>query len=453
MSGGVKRFSRILIANRGEIALRVLRAAKELDIETVAVYSEADRNLLHLEHADETICIGPGPSLQSYLDIPKIISAAEITDVDAIHPGYGFLAENAHFAEICKSCHIEFIGPSVEAIRMLGDKGRARELAKKTGVPCVPGSQGVLENEKAALEVAHELGYPVIIKAVAGGGGRGMRIAHNDVSLVNGFLQARTEAEAAFKNPDVYLERLIEKPRHVEIQILADQHGEVVHLGERDCSLQRRHQKIIEESPSPGLPEETRAAMGEAAKKLARAAGYSNAGTVEFLVDREGRFYFIEVNTRIQVEHPVTELVTGIDLVKEQIRIACGEPLGYSQSDIQMRGAGIECRINAEDPASNFKPSPGTVTRFQVPGGFGVRVDSHVYPGYKVPPYYDSMIGKLIVHQRTREEAIATMRRALDEFRIEGIATNIPLLKEIFRHFHFLRGKVNTGFIEEYFMG
>ncbi|HVR75454.1 MAG TPA: acetyl-CoA carboxylase biotin carboxylase subunit [Planctomycetota bacterium] len=449
----MKKFSKILIANRGEIALRILRAAKELDIETVGVYSEADRNLLHLEYADQTICIGPGPSLQSYLDIPKIISAAEITDVDAIHPGYGFLAENAHFAEICKSCHIEFIGPSVSAIRLLGDKGRARVLAREVGVPCVPGSEGILKDEKAALEVAREIGYPVIIKAVAGGGGRGMRVAHNDVSLVNGFLQARAEAGAAFNNQDVYLEKLIEKPRHVEIQILGDQHGNVVHLGERDCSLQRRHQKIIEESPSPGLLEATRETMGEAAKTLARAAGYSNAGTVEFLVDREGEFYFIEVNTRIQVEHPVTEMVTGMDLIKEQIRIASGEPLGYTQEDIRLRGAAIECRINAEDPANNFKPCPGLITRFHAPGGAGVRVDSHVYSGYKVPPYYDSMIAKIIVYQRDRGEAIAVMRRALDELRIEGIATNTPLLKEIFRHFHFLRGKVNTGFIEEYFMG
>jgi acetyl-CoA carboxylase biotin carboxylase subunit len=449
----VKKFSRILIANRGEIALRILRACKELDIETVAVYSEADQNLMHLEFADETICIGPGPSLQSYLDIPKIISAAEITDVDAIHPGYGFLAENAHFAEVCKSCHIEFIGPSVPAIRLLGDKEKAKELARKNDVPCVPGNEGVLKTEKAALDVAREVGYPVIIKAVAGGGGRGMRIAHNDVSLVTGFLQARVEAEAAFNNPDVYIEKLIEKPRHVEIQILADQYGEVIHLGERDCSLQRRHQKIIEESPSPGLPPETRQAMGEAAKKLALAAGYSNAGTVEFLLDRDGRHYFIEVNTRIQVEHPVTEMVTGIDLIKEQIRLASGERLGYTQDDVQLRGAAIECRINAEDPANNFKPSPGLVSRFRAPGGYGVRVDTHLYSGYKVPPHYDSMIGKLIVHQADRGEAIASMRRALDELAIEGIATNIPLLKEIFRHFHFLRGKVTTGFIEEYFMG
>ena len=449
----MKKFSRILIANRGEIALRIIRACKELDIETVAVYSEADKNSMHLEYADETICVGPGPSLQSYLDIPKIISAAEITDVDAIHPGYGFLAENAHFAEVCKTCHIEFIGPSVSAIRLLGDKARAIELAKANSVPCVPGSDGVVKTEKDAQEVARSLGYPVIVKAVAGGGGRGMRIAHNDVSLVNGFLQARAEAEAAFHNADVYLEKLIDKPRHVEIQILADQYGEVVHLGERDCSLQRRHQKMIEESPSPGLPGEVRDAMGEAAKRLARAASYSNAGTVEFLVDKDWSFYFIEVNTRIQVEHPVTEAVTGVDLVKEQIRISSGEPLGYTQSDVEFCGAAIECRINAEDPASNFKPSPGTVTRFQTPGGKGVRVDTHVYQGYKVPPFYDSMIAKLVVHQADRNTAIACMRRALDEFQVEGIQTNIPLAKEIFRHFHFLRGKVNTGFIEEYFTG
>jgi acetyl-CoA carboxylase biotin carboxylase subunit len=449
----VKKFSRILIANRGEVALRVIRACKELDIETVAVYSEADRDAIYLQYADETICIGPGPSLSSYLDIPKIISAAEITDVDAIHPGYGFLAENAHFAEVCTSCHIEFIGPSVSAIRLLGDKAAARSLAKSCGVPCVPGSEGILKTDKDALELARSLGYPVMIKAVAGGGGRGMRMAHNDISLVNGFMQAKLEAETAFNNPDVYVEKLIEKPRHVEIQILADQHGEVVHLGERDCSLQRRHQKMIEESPSPGLKPETREAMGVAAKSLARAAGYSNAGTVEFLVDREGRFYFIEVNTRIQVEHPVTEAVTGIDLIKEQIRIASGEPLGYRQEDIQFRGAAIECRINAEDPSSNFKPSPGTVTKYHPPGGFGVRVDTHVYQGYKVPTFYDSMIAKLIVHKRDRSEAIACMRRALEEFRVEGIHTTIPLAQEIFRHFHFLRGNVNTGFIEEYFTG
>lgn len=449
----MKKLSRILIANRGEIALRVLRACRELDIETVIVYSEADRDASYLDLAEEKVCIGPGPSQQSYLEIPKIISSAEIFDVDAIHPGYGFLAENVHFAEICESCHIEFIGPSVESIRLLGDKGKARQLALETNIPCVPGSEGAVKNENEAREVARKIGYPVMIKAVAGGGGRGMRVAHNDISLVNGFLAARVEAEAAFNNPDVYIEKLIDKPRHVEIQILADQHGNVVHLGERDCSLQRRHQKLIEESPSPGLPGEVRERMGEAATRLAKAAGYTNAGTVEFLVDRDFNFYFIEVNTRIQVEHPVTEMVTGVDLIKEQIRLASGDTLGYVQDEIQMRGSAIECRINAEDPSDNFRPCPGLVTEYHAPGGFGVRVDSHVHAGYRVPPHYDSLIAKLIVHQRDRAETIASMRRALEEFRIEGVKTTIPLVKEIFRHFHFLKGKIDTGFIEEYVLG
>ncbi len=451
--GPVKRFSRILIANRGEIALRVIRACKELDIETVVAYSQADRDASYLNLADDTICIGPGPSLQSYLDIPKIISAAEITDVEAIHPGYGFLSENAHFAEVCRSCGIEFIGPSVESIRLLGDKARAKEIALAHEVPCVPGSAGVVKTETVAIEVARRIGFPVILKAVAGGGGRGMRIAHNDISLVNGFHAAGMEAETAFKNPDLYIEKYIEKPRHVEIQILGDRHGNVIHLGERDCSLQRRHQKLIEESPSPGLAPETREAMGEAAKRLAKAAGYSNAGTVEFLLDRDGNFYFIEVNTRIQVEHPVTEMVTGIDLIQEQIRLAAGDPLGYAQEDVRLRGAAIECRINAEDPANNFKPSPGTITTLRVPGGPGVRLDSHIYTGYRIPPFYDSMVGKLIVHKPTRAQAIAAMRRALDEFLIAGVQTTIPLYREIFKHFHFLKGNINTGFIEEYFMG
>jgi len=415
------------------------------------VYSEADREASYLDFADEAICIGPGPSRQSYLDIPKIISAAEITDADAIHPGYGFLAENVNFAEICRSCHIEFIGPPVEAIRLLGDKRRARELAKKSGVPCVPGSEGVIGSEAQALEIAHEIGYPVLIKAVAGGGGRGMRIAHNDGVLVSAFVAARVEAEASFNNPDVYIEKFIDKPRHVEIQILGDQQGNIVFLGERDCSLQRRYQKMIEESPAPGLTPETRQAMGEASVRLAEVAGYTNAGTVEFLLDAKGDFYFIEVNTRIQVEHPVTEMVTGIDLIKAQIQIASGEPLDIVQEDVRLQGVAIECRINAEDPRANFRPCPGKVVDFRPPGGFGVRVDSHVYPGYHVPPHYDSMIAKLIVHQPTRPEAIACMRRALAEFRIEGVATTIPLSQEILRHAHFQRGKVNTGFIEEYF--
>ena len=448
----MKKFSRILIANRGEIALRILRACRELGIESVIVYSEADKDAGYIALADRSVCIGPGPSQQSYLEISKIISAAEIMDVDAIHPGYGFLAENVQFAEICKSCHIEFIGPGVEAISFLGDKGKARELARKVGIPCVPGSTGILNNEDEALDIAREIGYPVIVKAVAGGGGRGMRVAHNDISLQNGYAQARTEAETVFNNPDVYLEKYVEKPRHVEIQILADVHGEVVHLGERDCSLQRRHQKLIEESPSPGLPPEVRDQMGDAAKKLVQAAGYTNAGTVEFIVDRDFNFYFIEVNTRIQVEHPVTEMVTGIDLIKEQIRLASGEPLGMTQDDIQMKGVAIECRINAENPADGFRPCPGRIEEFRAPGGFGVRLDSHVYSGYTVPSYYDSMIAKLIVYQETREEAINCMKRCLDEFVIEGISTTIPLAKDIFKHLNFVAGKVNTGFIEEYFL-
>ena len=448
----MKKFSRILIANRGEIALRILRACRELGIESVIVYSEADKDAGYIDLADRSVCIGPGPSQQSYLEISKIISAAEIMDVDAIHPGYGFLAENVQFAEICKSCHIEFIGPGVEAISFLGDKGKARELARKGGIPCVPGSTGILNNEDEALDIAREIGYPVIVKAVAGGGGRGMRVAHNDISLQNGYAQARAEAETAFNNPDVYLEKYVEKPRHVEIQILADVHGEVVHLGERDCSLQRRHQKLIEESPSPGLPPEVRDQMGDAAKKLVQAAGYTNAGTVEFIVDRDFNFYFIEVNTRIQVEHPVTEMVTGIDLIKEQIRLASGESLGMTQDDIQMKGVAIECRINAENPADGFRPCPGRIEEFRAPGGFGVRLDSHVYSGYTVPSYYDSMIAKLIVYQETREEAINCMKRCLDEFIIEGISTTIPLAKDIFKHLNFVAGKVNTGFIEEYFL-
>ncbi len=449
----MKKFSRILVANRGEVALRIVRACKEMDIESVAVYSEADRDASYVRLADESVCIGPGPSQQSYLEIPKIISAAEITDVEAIHPGYGFLAENAHFAEVCRSCHIEFIGPSVEAISSLGDKAKARELAESVGVPCVPGSDGVVTEENDALAIAQQIGYPVIIKASAGGGGRGMRIAHNDVSLVNGFHAAAAEAEAAFKNSDIYIEKYIEKPRHVEFQILADTQGTVVHLGERDCSMQRRHQKLIEESPSPGLPFEVREKMGECARKLVKAANYYNAGTVEFLVDHEFNFYFIEVNTRIQVEHPVTEMVTGIDLIREQIRIASGEPLGYTQEDIRFEGAAIECRINAEDPDHDFRPSPGTIKEWIPPGGLGVRLDTHVHAGYTIPPFYDSMVGKLIVYKKNRTEAISTMRRALDEFQIEGIATTIPLYKEVFKHFHFLKGNINTGFLEEYFLG
>src|SRR5213594_1563338 len=446
-------FKKILIANRGEVALRVIYACRELGIKTVAVYSVADESSLHVRFADEDVCIGPARSADSYLNVPAVISAAEITGADAIHPGYGFLAESAYLAEVCEACHIKFIGPDPSVIRLMGDKARARRVMKKAGVPVLPGSDGPIDSEEKALKVAKDIGYPVIVKATAGGGGRGMRVVRAPAELSHAVKTAQREAEAAFGVPDVYIEKYIESPRDIEFQILGDHHGAVVHLGERECSVQRRHQKLIEESPSPALSDKMRRKMGGVVIDAAKAVQYTNAGTFEFLMDPDGRFYFIEVNTRIQVEHPVTEMVTGIDIVKEQIRIASGEPMGYGQGDIQLKGASIECRINAEDPSNNFKPSPGLVTRFQVPGGYGVRVDTHLYSGYKVPPFYDSMVAKLIVHQRDRNEAIAAMRRALEEFRIEGIQTNIPLAKEIFRHFHFLRGKVNTGFIEEYFMG
>ncbi len=443
-------FSRILIANRGEIALRIIRTCKEMGIETVAVYSKADENSMHIRVADEAICIGPGPSGTSYLDIPRLISAAEVADVDAVHPGYGFLAENSHFAEICESCNIRFIGPSPKAISLMGDKARAKELAIKTGLPVIPGSRDTVTSDDEAVEVAHAIGYPIIIKAVAGGGGRGMRVAHNDISLVNALKAAQAEADAAFKNPAVYIEKYIERPRHVEIQVLGDADGRVIHLGERDCSIQRRHQKLIEESPCPVMTEEMRREMGAAAVKLATAGGYSNAGTVEFLVDKDMKFYFIEMNARIQVEHPVTEMVTGLDLIREQIRIAAGEPMTIRrQEDVVLRGHSIEVRINAEDPDNNFKPSPGTVGHYYAPGGLGVRLDSHVYSGYRIPPLYDSMVGKLIVFRSTREEAVRTMRRALAEFQVEGIKTTIPLLKNIISKARFLAGKYDTHFVEE----
>jgi acetyl-CoA carboxylase biotin carboxylase subunit len=444
-------FDRILIANRGEIALRILRACKALGVDTVCIYSEADRDAIYLRYADETICIGPPPARESYLDIPRIISAAEIADVEAIHPGYGFLSENAHFAEVCRSCKIQFIGPPPEAIKMMGDKTEAKRAAKKAGVPLVPGSDGLLESESEALDTAHRIGYPVIIKATAGGGGRGMRVAHNDMALANGLRAAKTEAEAAFKNPGVYMEKYVEGARHVEIQVLADTFGNCIYLGERDCSVQRRHQKLIEEAPSPVLDEDLRRRMGSCAVNLAKQAGYVNAGTVEFLVDRDRKFYFMEMNTRIQVEHPVTEMVTGIDLVKAQIRIASGEPLPWKQEDVKLRGAAIECRINAEDPDDDWKPSPGRIERYFGPGGIGVRLDSHAYAGYVVPPNYDSMIGKLICRGDTRDEAIDTMRRALDEFVVEGIRTTIPIHKKIMNHVQFQRGHVDTNFIAEHF--
>jgi acetyl-CoA carboxylase biotin carboxylase subunit len=440
-------FKRILVANRGEIALRILRACRELGIETVAIFSEADRGAAYLELADEAYCIGPPRAADSYLKIDRVISAAEVGNVQAIHPGYGFLAENAHFADICRSCNIEFIGPSHEALALVGDKNAARRLAREVNVPVVPGSDGLVESEAQAVSVAHRIGFPVLIKASAGGGGRGMRVAVNDLALRAGLQQAQAEAEAAFGNGEIYLEKYVEHPRHVEVQVLADLHGKVVHLWERDCTMQRRHQKLIEESPAPQLPRETRTAMCEAAVRLVQAARYTNAGTVEFIIDRQGDFYFIELNARIQVEHPVTEMVTGVDLIKAQIRLAAGEPLPLDQEAVRQEGAAIECRINAEDPQKSFRPTPGTITRLIVPGGFGVRFDSHVHAGYVVSPYYDSMIGKLIVHQPTRPEAIDCMKRALAELRIEGIQTTVPLLREILDHAAFSEGHVDTTFI------
>jgi acetyl-CoA carboxylase biotin carboxylase subunit len=442
---------RILIANRGEIALRVVRACKELGIDAICVYSKADADAIYLRYADETICIGAGPSATSYLDIPRIISAAEIADVEAIHPGYGFLSENEHFAEVCRSCGIEFIGPPTDAIAKMGNKAVARSIARECGVPVTTGSQGILQNEEQGLEIARSIGFPVMIKAAAGGGGRGMRVAHNDISFVNGFMAARAEAENAFKDGSIYVEKYIEGARHIEIQVIGDKHGNIVHLGERDCSVQRRHQKLIEESPSPFLDEDLRRRMGEAAVRICRAVGYENAGTIEFLVDRERNFYFMEMNTRIQVEHPVTEMVTGIDLVKEQIRVASGLPLSFSQDDVKLEGAAIECRINAEDPDAGFKPSPGKISFYFAPGGKGVRVDSHAYAGYTIPRHYDSMVAKLIVHRPTREETITTMKRALGEYVIEGVKTTLPLHQKIMNHAQFVRGQVNTTFVEEYF--
>ena len=443
--------SRILVANRGEIALRIIRACREMGIETVAVYSEADRSAPYLRLADEAVCIGPADCNQSYLNIPRIISAAEITNVDAIHPGYGFLAENINFAEICRDCGIGFIGPPVEAMRLLGDKVEARRLARKVKVPVVPGSEGVVPNEAEALKLANQIGYPVIIKAVAGGGGRGMRVVHNDISLRGAFNAARMEAEAAFGEGSVYVEKFIVEPRHVEVQVMADQEGNVIHFYERDCSIQRRHQKMIEESPCPALEERDRQRLADAAIRLIKEANYVNAATVEFLLDKDKKFYFIEVNTRIQVEHPVTEMVTGHDLIKWQIKIASGHTIRMRQKNIKHQGVAIECRINAEDPANNFSPSPGTITEYVAPGGLGVRVDTHAHQGWTVAPHYDSLIAKLIVHQKTRAEAIATMRRALQEFVIHPIKTTIPACLEILSHNLFVKGKIDTGFIERNF--
>ncbi len=443
-------FQKVLVANRGEIALRVIRACKELDIKTVAVYSEADVDSMHVQLADEAICIGPGPSAQSYLLPDRIISAAEIANVDAIHPGYGFLSENAQFAEICNSCKIKFIGPSASVIEMMGDKNQARATAKRFGVPVTPGSEGVVRDEKHALEVAAEIGYPVMIKASAGGGGKGMRPVLNEAALVSGFQNASNEALKAFGNGAVYIEKLITNPHHIEFQIVADSHGNVVHLGERDCSLQRRHQKIIEECPSPKLTPEVRQRMGEASVKLAKEIGYENCGTIEYLFDDSGNFYFMEMNTRIQVEHPITEEVYGCDLIKEQVRIAAGEELSDHVKNTIVRHHAIECRINAEDPYRNFMPSPGKIQLFYAPGGRGVRVDTHVYSGYEVPPHYDSMIAKLIVTGATRDIAISRMRRALNEFLVHGIKTTIPFQDSILKDFDFKSGNYNIDWVGQF---
>ena len=444
-------FSKILIANRGEIALRIIRACHELDIEAVAVYSEADKDAPYLQLADEAVCIGPAESAKSYLNIPRIISAAEITDVEAIHPGYGFLAENINFAQICSDCGITFIGPPVEAMRLLGDKVEARKLASKAGVPVVPGSDGALEKNTDAIKLANEIGYPVIIKAAAGGGGRGMRVVHNDINLSSAFSAAQAEAKAAFGDGSVYLEKYVVEPRHIEVQVIADQNGNALHFYERDCSTQRRHQKMIEESPCPVLDKHTREQLAEAALKIIKEANYVNAATVEFLLDKDKEFYFIETNTRIQVEHPVTEMVTGHDLIQWQLKIAAGMPINLSQRSIKHSGVAIECRINAEDPQNDFAPSPGTITRYIPPGGPGVRIDTHVCQGWTVSPSYDSMIAKVIVHKPTRSEAIATMKRALREFVIEPIKTTIPACLDILSHNLFVKNKIDTGFVERNF--
>jgi acetyl-CoA carboxylase biotin carboxylase subunit len=445
----LRRFRKILIANRGEIACRIIWTCKEMGIRTVAVHSEVDRDSLHVRFADESACIGPAPSSQSYLNIPAIISAAEIFNVDAIHPGYGFLAESAYFAEICEACNIKFIGPRPEVIRLMGEKVAARNAMKAAGLPILPGSESALESESEAIKLAREIGYPVIVKASGGGGGRGMRIVNAEADLGHALETASTEAAAAFKNGDVYIERFVERPRHIEIQVMADEHGNCVYLGERECSIQRRHQKLLEESPSPVMTPELREQMGEAAVSACKAIGYSSAGTFEFLLDEDHQFYFMEMNTRIQVEHPVTEMVTLTDIVRNQIRAAEGEPLGFGQDDVIMVGHAIECRINAESP-DTFTPSPGTITTFNLPGGPGVRVDTYVYPGYKVPPFYDSMIAKVIVHARTRELAIARMRRALDAMVVEGIKTTIPLHLRIMDNSDFQAGNFSTRFMEEF---
>ncbi|OYP38193.1 acetyl-CoA carboxylase biotin carboxylase subunit [Rhodopirellula sp. MGV] len=446
-------FQKVLVANRGEIAVRVIRALREMGIGSVAVYSTADKDSMHVQLADEAYCVGEAKSADSYLKIDQIIAAAEVSDADAIHPGYGFLSENAHFNEVCRESGFEFIGPSPQAMEKLGDKNTARSMAIANNVPVVPGSDGLIEDDKKAIDTANKIGFPVLIKATAGGGGKGMRVAEDADSLEKALNQARTEAQAAFGNGGVYLERFITSPRHVEVQVIADNHGNVCHLYERDCSVQRRHQKLIEEAPSPNLPAEKREAICEAAVRMIRGANYSNAGTVEFIVDQNDDFYFIEVNARIQVEHPVTEMITGVDLIKEQIRVAAGEKLSFSQDEITVTGHAIECRINAENPDKNFMPNPGKINKFYAPGGLGVRFDSHVYGGYTVPPHYDSMIGKLIVYRPTREEAIATMRRALAEIQTDGISTTAPFHDVVLQHPLFVEGKHDTKFVERELMG
>lgn len=448
----MREIRKILIANRSEIAIRIILACKEMGVKTVAVFSEADREALHVRYADEALCIGPAPSAESYLNIPAIISAAEITNVDAIHPGYGFLAESATFAKICEDCNIKFIGPRPDVIAMMGDKVEARRTMTAAGVPILPGSPDPIESPDEAKKLAHDIGFPLIIKAAAGGGGRGMRIVRSEGELALNLELAQTEALNAFKNGAVYIERYIERPRHIEIQVLADEHGNVIHLGERECTIQRRHQKLLEEAPSPVISKELRDEMGSVAVKACQEIGYSSAGTFEFLLDEDGRFYFMEMNTRIQVEHPVTEMVTLADIVRNQIRIATGEEVGYTQDEVVITGHSIECRINAEDPVK-FTPSPGRITAFNIPGGPGVRVDTAVYPGYVVPPHYDSMIAKLIVHARTRELAIARMTRALDMMVVEGIKTTIPLHQKIMADDKFQRGEFSTKFMEEFNYG
>jgi len=442
-------FNKVLIANRGEIALRVIRACRELGIKTVAVYSEADRDSLHVRFADEDVCIGPAPGNLSYLDSKRIISAAEVTNADAIHPGYGFLAENAEFAEICRSCDLGFVGPSPDMIRQMGDKNIAKQMMREAGIPVIPGSEGVVESVEEAHSIAAEVGYPVLVKAVAGGGGRGMRLCHDEEELRTGFGMARREAEVAFNNPAIYLEKVILNPHHVEIQLMGDSYGNIIHCGERDCSVQRRHQKLIEETPSPIVDAELRGVMGRTAVRGASVINYLGAGTMEFLVDRDHNFYFMEMNTRIQVEHPITEEATDIDLVKEQILVAAGEKLRYHQEDVILKWHSMECRVNAEDPDKDFRPAPGVITAFHVPGGHGIRVDTAAYAGYMIPPYYDSMIAKLIVRAPSRREAINKMRYALEEFIIEGIPTTIDYHKKILSHPDFIAGNFDTSFVEK----